>query len=147
MNINTIFNNYDKYSRMIVEEFLKKHDFVEDDNVMEFNRISDSDWSVIEISDYFLNISDIIYDLRNDIDKEKFFEWYDYALEWSCDGYPHVNYNSYLMGFRHKKRNKWQEFMYKSKNKLLSLYYYLKYRKDRTILKEKFKKEFDKINN
>lgn len=146
MKKQSVLNDYDKICRKIVEEFLIKHDFVEDGKVYDFDPISKNDWSIIEICDYYLSITDILYDLRNNVPSKYFFEWYNYSLEWTLDGYKGVNYRSYLMGYRHKKRNTWNEFKYKANNYLHRLWYNVKYRKERKRFSEQLSKEFNKIS-
>ena len=126
----------------VVREFLMKQDFQEDGEPYSYEFVG-SGYDIIEVCDYYLNLSDIIYDTKNNISKGKFFEWYDYTLEWSMNGYGNVNYRSYIMGYRHKERDKWQEFVYQVKNKLKWWWFILK---NRTIHRNYSKNIKDKID-
>jgi hypothetical protein len=56
----------------IVNKFIKKHN------------LGKHEWrcfgEVLTVSDYEINFSDVKFDIENNIEKGKFFEWYDYVI-------------------------------------------------------------------
>ena len=40
--------------------------------------VGDNVGGIVEVSDYFINFSDIMYDIDNDVPFEQFFAWKDY---------------------------------------------------------------------
>jgi hypothetical protein len=86
-DFNTARDNYAK-------AFCEKHEFV-----LEF----DNYWigeCILGVSDYYVNLEDLMYDIDKDIDKGIFFKWYDYSIEQHYKGVPSVNYKSYINGAR-----------------------------------------------
>ena len=55
--------------------------------------IGDEVGGVGEFRDYYFNISDIIYDVDNEVDARKIFRWQDYCVEHED---TKLNYSSYL---------------------------------------------------
>ena len=51
---------------------------------------------IICLSDYFFNIEDIYFDMKNDKPKGKILQWYDYVLTRESN----INYRSFCMGMR-----------------------------------------------
>jgi len=49
---------------------------------------------------YFVNIEDIFLDLEEVKEKDVFFKYYDYSFEWAEITGKHINYSTYLKGFR-----------------------------------------------
>ena len=130
----------------LVKEFLIKQGFVDEESgeVMEYTFIGD-DKALIEISDMFFNIHDIYYDLKNNIEPDKFLEWYYYDLEWYERGYHNVNYKSYLMGCRHTKRTLVKEWLYKIGLWLDGAWFAIRYWKDNIQTKRILKEGIDKL--
>lgn len=126
MKSKSVLKNYEKAAKNVIELFLLKHEYEDDGKIIEYTLI-ENDFSVIEFADYYVSLSDMIYDIANDVEKSKFFEWYDYSLNKALDGYGYVNYRSYLKGYRVKKRSLFLQAVRDSKNKILRIYWNIKF--------------------
>jgi len=117
----------------------KSYETIRDNYVLNF--LNKNDWElnmsdikdecyyiggVVSYGDYYFDFDDIRYDVDNDIPKGEYFKYYDYVLEHSMNGYPNINYKTYLMGYRHKKRTPYKEFMYRFKNRIKSIKRFIK---------------------
>ena len=56
-------------------------------------------YDVIEMSDYYIDITTIFLTLKHNVTKETFIEWYNYTVS-KTDNKPTINYNSWIMGLR-----------------------------------------------
>ncbi len=54
-------------------------------------------FGIVNISDYFLNMSDVYYDMKNDIPKGKILEWHDEVTDLATAGKKYINFSSYCM--------------------------------------------------
>lgn len=74
-----------------VELFCIKHD-------IKFNYwIADRFGEVAEFnSTYYINFREIKHDIDSNVEKDKFFEWYDFVLENHYKDNPYMNYEVYL---------------------------------------------------
>lgn len=45
---------------------------------------------------YYIDFRDMKLDIDNDVEKNKFFEWYDYTLEEHYRKQPIINYKTFL---------------------------------------------------
>ena len=59
----------------MIKKFCKKHNLDFDD--LQFI----NDWGTLQLSDYYLNLKDMSFDLVTKQPKKNFFTWYDLALE------------------------------------------------------------------
>ena len=85
---------YRKASEKLVEAFLRKQGY-------EDYEFTDEACQIVEISDMYLNIDDIFFDLQNNAPEGLIFEWYDKSLEdHDKTGKLRINYRSYYMGLR-----------------------------------------------
>lgn len=124
--LNKYYDSVDK----IVNKFLAKQGYVDENGKPYSYEYLDDSHNVIELDNMFLSLDDIIYDLNRHIKEGKIFEWYNYSLVWELKGYPAINYYSYLMGYRNKKRNFVQELIYRVKKWILYKWTSVKYRKE-----------------
>lgn len=81
-----------------LEAFIKKHGFE-----------NDFDWvdevsGICNISDYFLNFSDIKIDIDHELDPEIILAWYDYSLEQHFKNEPCPNLINYSKGARYEDK-------------------------------------------
>lgn len=53
---------------------------------------------LIEISDMFVSMSDILYDIDNDVPKDQYYDWYWKSVDRAEMGIKYMNYPSYCMG-------------------------------------------------
>ena len=97
--------NYINACNDYVQAFVKKQGY-------EFTEwvANDVGGIAVFIEQYFLNLSDIIYDIEHNCRKGLIFEWQDFNTDramkkkswftrWKSS-VSYVNYNSYFMGFR-----------------------------------------------
>lgn len=147
--VDRLIKFYNNAASNLVEAFLVKQGLTNDDgNPVSFEPMDGKYYNFIEVADYYLSIDDILTDMDKNIEKGVFFQWYDCSIEWTCNGYRNVNYNSYLMGFRHKKRSWIKEFVYTfKKSAKLRWYRIVNYRQNKELT-TKFKEEYgDLLNN
>jgi len=93
----------DQY-KQVCESYIKK--FVEKQGYEFYGWITDEDLGVADfIDEYFINFSDMKYDIDHKIEKGLIFKWCDDSLEnyQAKQEFPAVNYKSYCMGARFKK--------------------------------------------
>ena len=83
-------------ARNLIKEFCDKQELQ-----FEFDNY-DVGIGVICLSDYFFNIEDIYFDMKNDKPKGKILQWYDYVLMRESN----INYRSYCMGMREELKKK-----------------------------------------
>lgn len=126
MKNKSVLRNYEKAAKNVIEAFLLKHEYDDDGKVIEYTLI-ENDFSVIEFADYYVSLSDMIYDIANDVEQSKFFEWYDYCLDKALNGYNYVNYRSYLKGYRVKERGLLMQTIRNIKNNIARIYWKLKF--------------------
>ena len=88
--------DFEKAAKLLVDLFCTKHSVDLDDMVN--GDITD----VLCFGDNFFTLSDIYYDLKNDIPKRLIFEWQYYVTEYCIvnDVQKHINFKSYCMGAR-----------------------------------------------
>jgi hypothetical protein len=94
MTINRTLDKWETFTNKLVEHFIKKYFELEDEEIT-VDWIGDDVGSVCMINDYFFNMSDIKFCLKNNVEVNKLFEWYDYVIE-TPDEY--INLNSFNMG-------------------------------------------------
>jgi hypothetical protein len=86
----------DKVLKNYIYEFEKKQE-------VEFTfAVADDLMGVICMGDYSLSMSDIAYDIDNDVAKGVIFNWYNDGLEACSKGIGLINYHSYVRGLRYK---------------------------------------------
>ncbi len=56
--------------------------------------VNDDMLGIALVSDFYLNISDIIYDIDNEVEKGKIFKWYYASIDAHPKPFP--NYKNYL---------------------------------------------------
>ncbi len=84
----------------LVKFFLTKHGFFEeiDGDIVTFDYEFLGDvLDVIEVSDYYIGISDILLDIKNDIPSGIYFKYYDYSLEQALSNNSTTSYFTYLL--------------------------------------------------
>lgn len=141
--VDRLIKFYNNAASNLVEAFLVKQGLTDDDgNHISFEPMDGKYYNFIEVADYYLSIDDIFTDMDKNIEKGIFFEWYNYSIEWTCNGYGSVNYNSYLAGFRPKKRGWFNDFLYTFKESVkLRWYRMVNYRQNKELAR-KFKEEY-----
>lgn len=144
-----VVKNYDSSLDDLIKAFLIKQGYTEDDEgkiALEYEFISEDAPDIVCVSDWFINISDIYYDMAHNIEAGKIFEWQDYNLSYGANGYRYVNYRSYLLGYRHKKRTKFQDVVYYTKEWLERKWFYLRYLRTNLKTRKMMKQRFKEIN-
>ncbi len=56
--------------------------------------VNDDMLGIALVSDFYLNISDIVFDIDNEVEKGKIFKWYYASID--ADTNPFPNYKNYL---------------------------------------------------
>lgn len=121
-----LVKEYDTLCVSIWNKFFEKQGWLNEDGSLPYVQyVCSKDCSIVEVFDMIINIDDAILDLRLNATKGVFEQWYNYNLEHMIDNYTHVNYNSYLIGYRHKERTKFEKFCLFLKTKLVKLKYRL----------------------
>lgn len=85
--IKAIITNYQNACEAIVEAFCEKQE-------MSFEHWVDIG-NIVLCSDFFLNLSDIIYDIETDQPKGRIIEWYDISLEAYGKKEGYINYSTW----------------------------------------------------
>lgn len=90
--------NYDKAVMAYITAFEKKQDckfyfWADKNNVADFNQ-------------FFLNITDIIFDIDNNCPNGQIFEWYEAELDAHYRNLSPINYRSWDRGARDELRRK-----------------------------------------
>lgn len=83
-------------ARNLIKEFCDKQELQ-----FEFDNY-DVGIGIICLSDYFFNIEDIYFDMKQNKPKGKILQWYDYVLTRESN----INYRSYCMGMREELKKK-----------------------------------------
>lgn len=95
MTTDRIIEKYETYTNKLVEKFIIKYFEVDEALDVEVYWIGEDVGSVCMINDYFFDMCDIRFCLKNNVEVNKLFEWYDYVLE-NPDEY--INLRSFNMG-------------------------------------------------
>ena len=90
---------FEHATRNLIKEFCHKQDLQ-----FEFDNY-DIVKGIVCLSDYFFNIEDIYFDMKENKPKGKILQWYDYILENEVK----INYYSYCMGLRKEQLSKKHE--------------------------------------
>lgn len=85
----TLFADYKKAAINYVAAFCKKQDVYYTYDLYDFG--------YFDISDYFISIGDIIYDINNDVPVGKIFEYYGYIYDIENS---EISYHAWLGGMR-----------------------------------------------
>ena len=80
--------------KVVIDGYIKLFEKKQDCYFEEF--VDDSIIGIVLFGDHYFNMSDIIYDIDNDIEKDKIFDWYDYTLNEGLAGRPIINYKNWL---------------------------------------------------
>lgn len=102
---NKILSSLNNSVYKLVNFFLIKHGFFEeiDGCVVTFDyEVLGDVLDVIEVSDYYINISDILLDIKSDIPSRVYLKYYDYSLEQALSGEHTISYFTYLLQNGHK---------------------------------------------
>lgn len=136
-----ILKEYEVLKSELVKEFLLKHEYD-----LEYTSFEFMGHIVILNDDIYLSMSDIEYDIEKNIANNYFFDWYYYDLYRQMDGYPHVNYKSYIMGYRHKSRGFVKKVLYNTKKYLESRFQIVKFLVSHSFGRnKKYREEFKKL--
>lgn len=95
MTIDRTLEKWKTFTNKLVEHFIIKYFEVEDASDVEMYWIGDDTGSVCFINDYFFDMGDIKFCLKNNVEVSKLFEWYDYVLE---NPGEYINLRSFNMG-------------------------------------------------
>jgi hypothetical protein len=85
-----------------LKAFEKKH------NLYFEGWVGDEICGVCLFGDYFINFTDLLYDIDTNQPKDNFLSWYDYTLS-TYDIFtdkPIINYKSWCKGYRHEREDK-----------------------------------------
>lgn len=123
-----VIGEYRKSVDGVWSKFFMKQGWVDEKGCpKEYETVVGDDNSFIVFADLFIKIDDAILDLEMNCAAGVFEEYYFYSLEHALNGYKSINYISYIKGFRHKKRTKFQEFKYNAIEKTKSVWFYIKH--------------------
>lgn len=88
--------DFDKAAKLMIDMFCTKHD-----TDVEYIKENDPT-DVLCFNDNFFTLSEIYYDLKENIPKRLIFEWQDYITEHQIinDHTKYINFESYCMGAR-----------------------------------------------
>ena len=75
--MNELKNQWEKICNAYLKAFCEKHDISIYDSYWVGDRVGE----VAEVGDYFVDMSEMRYDIDNDLPEETFFKWYDYSNE------------------------------------------------------------------
>ena len=92
-------NDFEAAVHAYCEEFAKKHELYYDPDFWVGGRIGE----VICFGDFYVQFSDIRYDLDNNIQKDKYWIWEDLALEAGLADEHIVTYDNWLRGAKFQK--------------------------------------------
>lgn len=94
----TLKQYYDMVCNLYVLEFLRKHEFWDEEGNTPFYNswVGDEIGGILYVSDYYIGFNDIKLDIDKDVDKDVFLEYYWYTV----DNEKNINYRSYLKGMR-----------------------------------------------
>lgn len=87
----------------LVKDFVLKHFDLEEDHKKDFHYwidvqfIRDDLFGVVNIADYSFDMSDVFYDMKNDIPKGKILDWNSEAIDIATAGKKFINFTSYCM--------------------------------------------------
>lgn len=116
----TLKDRWNEVCEAYLSEFCKRHGFDREDADWVGNDIG----GLAQIGDYFVNMSEIKYDVDNQVPEKTFFLWYDYSMEvheieskWhELENYTtltHINYPSFCKGapvpYSPEKLESWKE--------------------------------------
>lgn len=96
---------YEEICTLYVEAFLRKHHLFDADTgeYSSYEWTADEVGGILEVDDYYIGFRDILYDIDNEVDKDKYDEYYQHNVDFGTEGIS-VNYRSYLRGARIEKQ-------------------------------------------
>lgn len=95
MKINELKQDWEKLTNEYVKIFCEKHEMYYEEDSWVGNKIGE----IICIGDYYIDFSDIKYDIDNNISEEKFDEWYWKSLEvYQITGENYLSYEAFCKG-------------------------------------------------
>ena len=97
-----IRKDYEAVCGRYVEEFCRKHDFVDYESYWVGGQVG----TVLVLNDYFIDFNDLRYDIDEQIPTFKYWDWYDASLKRAELGLNDLNYKSYCEGAPWKWSNK-----------------------------------------
>lgn len=118
-------NNFEKMVDYYMLKFLRKQYVIEgDDDIPEYSMIG---YDIVEFSDIYISIGDLVYDVEQKLHRGLYIEYYDYDVDSMMKGYSGINYSTYVKGFRHKNRTKIAEFKYRVKESVKSIWFKIRF--------------------
>lgn len=95
MDLNKLKTDWENLTIEYVKIFCKKHEMYYEEDSWIGNKIGE----IICIGDYYIDFSDIKYDIDNNIPEEKFDSWYWKSLEvYQITGKNYMSYESFCKG-------------------------------------------------
>lgn len=95
MDLNKLKNDWEKLTIEYVKFFCEKHEMYYEEDSWVGNKIGE----IICIGDYYIDFSDIKYDIDNNVPEEKFDLWYWKSLEvYQITGKNYMSYESFCKG-------------------------------------------------
>lgn len=95
MTIDRTLYKWETFTNKLMEHFIKKYFEVEDASDVEMYWINNDIGTVCMINDYFFDMNDIKFCLKNNVEVSKLFDWYNYVLE---NPGEYINLQSFNMG-------------------------------------------------
>ena len=95
----TLSENFEALANLYVEAFLRKHGLFDDENgdYYDWSWVAGDVGGIVEVADYFIVVDDIRYDIDNFVQKDLFFQWYNFRLK---NEESKINYKSFAKGLR-----------------------------------------------
>jgi len=95
MDLNKLKTDWENLTIEYVKIFCKKHEMYYEEDSWIGNKIGE----IICIGDYYIDFSDIKYDIDNNVPEEKFDLWYWKSLEvYQITGKNYMSYESFCKG-------------------------------------------------
>jgi hypothetical protein len=95
MDLNKLKTDWENLTIEYVKIFCEKHEMYYEEDSWVGNKIGE----IICIGDYYIDFSDIKYDIDNNIPEEKFDSWYWKSLEvYQITGKNYMSYESFCKG-------------------------------------------------
>ena len=95
MDLNKLKNDWENLTIEYVKIFCEKHEMYYEEDSWVGNKIGE----IICIGDYYIDFSDIKYDIDNNVPEEKFDLWYWKSLEvYQITGKNYMSYESFCKG-------------------------------------------------
>lgn len=104
---NQLKRNYKASCNDYLKAFCEKHDYDFEDARKSW--VGDRVGEVVEVADYYVDMTTIRTDIDKDAPEEEFVKWYDYDLTMKILGEPSMNFDHWLMDAPRKSKEEIQD--------------------------------------